>query len=116
MGRFDALTIFSECLFMERMNFFFGSLVVRGYQGGSHETRYSCNPRRSIGRIACRFRAKLSRHDLATRCEFSEGRYEDCTEECEEAHGQHYKASLEAHEIKCAAWARQFIQSGCFHN
>jgi hypothetical protein len=87
MGRFDALTIFSECLFMERMNFFFGSLVVRGYQGGSHETRYSCNPRRSIGRIACRFRAKLSRHDLATRREFPKGRYNGGTEKLQEAHG-----------------------------
>jgi hypothetical protein len=55
------------------MIFFRVLLVVRrGYQGGSLEAHYSCNPSRSVDRIACRFRAKLSRHDLATRRELSE--------------------------------------------
>src|SRR5215813_10434636 len=83
-----------------------------------YEGHYSRNSRCSVDRVTCGVRAihEFPRHDLATRCEFSEGCYDERAEGCEETHGQQQKeASLQAHEFKCAAWSRQFIQSCSFY-
>jgi hypothetical protein len=72
--------------FMERRVSIFGCFVGATKEA-QHEDHHTRNFSRIFDRFARGFRAKLSRHDLATRREFPKGRYNGGTEKLQEAHG-----------------------------
>jgi len=71
---------------MERRVSIFGCFVGATKEA-QHEDHHTHNFSRIFDRFARGFRAKLSRHDLATRREFPKGRYNGGPEKFQEAHG-----------------------------
>jgi len=86
----------------------------------SHEAHYSCNPGYCVDRSAdcypCAEQHGLFRDHLKFRYSQLKRRNDQHAETSKATYGQQQKALLKAHEIKCTAWSRQFIESGRCRN